>query len=345
MRRNMRITLDPGHGRMSNRGIDRTYYEGTRMFKLAYLLKSELEKYDDVTVFVTRGELDDDPTLSERGIMARENGSMLFISLHSNGADSERAHGVSLYRSVRLDGSVRLAHLLADGVTDVINSVTGITYKRGVKTRTYKENGKTYDYYGVIRNSAGGGVEYSYIIEHGFHTNEKECAFLLDDDNLLKIAQREAQIIAQYFSLKEKQSEVEYVEYTVKRGDTLSRIARSYNTDYRTLAQFNDIADPDRIYSDQVIKIPVSSDKTIRVGDLVQIKDEVNTYYPNGKSFNDWVRGYRYIIAQTVSGRGRQVYKGGDKCVLLGEKIDIKTGKREASINTWCSIKHLNKIN
>ena len=42
----------------------------------------------------------------------------------------------------------------------------------------------------------------------------------------------------------------------VKNGDTLSGIAERYNTNYQSLAQYNRIADPNKIYVGQRIKIP-----------------------------------------------------------------------------------------
>ena len=47
-----------------------------------------------------------------------------------------------------------------------------------------------------------------------------------------------------------------YTVYTVKSGDTLSGIAKRYNTTYQALAQYNHIADPNKIYVGQQIKIP-----------------------------------------------------------------------------------------
>ena len=43
--------------------------------------------------------------------------------------------------------------------------------------------------------------------------------------------------------------------YTVKSGDTLSGIAAKYGTTYQRLAQINGIADPNRIYAGQTIRI------------------------------------------------------------------------------------------
>ena len=43
--------------------------------------------------------------------------------------------------------------------------------------------------------------------------------------------------------------------YTVKAGDTLSAIAKKYNTTYQALARKNNIANPNKIYVNQKIKI------------------------------------------------------------------------------------------
>lgn len=44
--------------------------------------------------------------------------------------------------------------------------------------------------------------------------------------------------------------------YTVKRGDTLSKIASLYNTTYQKLAEYNNIKNPNIISIGQLIKIP-----------------------------------------------------------------------------------------
>lgn len=45
------------------------------------------------------------------------------------------------------------------------------------------------------------------------------------------------------------------VYYVVKRGDTLSAIASKYGTTYQRLAQINGIADPNKIYAGQKIRV------------------------------------------------------------------------------------------
>jgi len=46
------------------------------------------------------------------------------------------------------------------------------------------------------------------------------------------------------------------VTYTVVRGDTLSRIAQRFGTTWQILAQLNNIANPNRIFPGQVLRIP-----------------------------------------------------------------------------------------
>lgn len=46
------------------------------------------------------------------------------------------------------------------------------------------------------------------------------------------------------------------INYVVKKGDTLSKIAIKYNTTYQMLAKYNNITNPNKIYPGQIIKIP-----------------------------------------------------------------------------------------
>lgn len=48
------------------------------------------------------------------------------------------------------------------------------------------------------------------------------------------------------------------IVYVVQRGDTLSAIARAYGVSVKTLAAYNGLANPNRIYVGQTIYIPTS---------------------------------------------------------------------------------------
>lgn len=56
-------------------------------------------------------------------------------------------------------------------------------------------------------------------------------------------------------TIKVPKNEIDYIEYVVKKNDTLSEIAEKYNTTYQHLAQINNIEDPNLIYVGQIIKI------------------------------------------------------------------------------------------
>ena len=76
--------------------------------------------------------------------------------------------------------------------------------------------------------------------------------------------------------------------YTVKSGDTLSGIASKYNTTYQTLAEYNEIKNPNLIHIGQKIKIPTGNTTekstvvtyTVKKGDtLSAIAKKYNTTY------------------------------------------------------------------
>lgn len=208
------IVIDPGHYTNYNKGVHPGYYEGNTVYQLAQYLKQELESgTDQIKVILTKTSLAANPELYDRGQVAVKNNAAIFISLHSNAVGEtskyELAYGVSVYRSLFLPDSEDLGRKLADAVVSVMAPVTGVTYNRGVLTR--KSDTANRDYYGVIRGAvssatslaqaAAGPVKHAFIIEHGFHTNSKECAFLAVDNNLRKIAKAEADVIKEHFGI------------------------------------------------------------------------------------------------------------------------------------------------
>ena len=82
----------------------------------------------------------------------------------------------------------------------------------------------------------------------------------------------------------------------------------------------------------------------IKEGSLVEIKKGTTIYYPGSPSIPSWViTEYNHIVTQILSG-GKPVIKGGIACVLLGKKVNKKTGVEEAGINTWINIESLSVI-
>lgn len=222
----LKITLDPGHGQYGNKSPNNSkYIEGTQMWHLANKLKVALEKYG-FEVVTTRPKITDNPSLSARGSAAGKNGSSMFLSLHSNapGANADGTYSKSVTGSVVYYSMTRSENkALADKLGNKVSQLMG-HYYRGSKTREYP-NKPGVDYYGVIRAAAQSGCKCAMLIEHGFHTNIADSNYLLVDENLQKIAEAEAAIIAEYFGQtktenapQEKPAETAKTLYRVQTG-------------------------------------------------------------------------------------------------------------------------------
>lgn len=96
--------------------------------------------------------------------------------------------------------------------------------------------------------------------------------------------------------------------YTVKKGDTLSRIAAKYGTTYQAIAAYNGIKNPNVIRVGQKIKIPASTaPAALKKGDRVKVLNAV-TY--DGKPFRTYYDTYDVIQvsgARVVIGVGATV--------------------------------------
>ena len=191
------IVLDAGHGQFGNPyPLLENTYEGTQNFKLACKLKPALEERG-FTVLLTRNRIEDDPSLEERGKLAGDNNAVLFLSIHSNAPGSatspEAYHAVrgsEVYYSLADEArNAEIARALNAAVVTTMN-----TTDRGVKTRTYPDQ-PGINYYGVLRHSAAYGCKTAFIIEHGFHTNPEDAAFLSNDECLQRLAEAEAEVI------------------------------------------------------------------------------------------------------------------------------------------------------
>ena len=195
------IILDPGHGQFGNKHTTRDgFYEGTQNFILASFLKTELEALG-FDVRMTREKVEDNPELVERGSMSGKLGAVMFLSIHSNapgGNPSDerypKVRGAETFYSVSdLEGNAPIARALNEAVVRTMN-----TTDRGIKTRRHPEN-DSIDFYGVLRSAAASGCKRAFLIEHGFHTNPEDSAFLQDSDCLARLAKAEAEVIGRWF--------------------------------------------------------------------------------------------------------------------------------------------------
>lgn len=173
-------------------------------WKLHNFLKTELERYG-ITVLRTREEQALDLSLQSRGRKAK--GADLFLSLHSNACDDscvDRPVAICLVDDDcgRIDGASReIAELLATTVAEVMQTKGKPQVISRLSAFDRDGDGKRNDdYYGVLYGAHQAGCA-GVILEHSFHTNEMAAKWLLDEDHLKELAEREAAVIAAYYGI------------------------------------------------------------------------------------------------------------------------------------------------
>ena len=201
------VCLDAGHyGKYNQSPVEKGYYESQAMWKLHLYLKQELNKLG-IAVFTTRADQGKDMGLKARGKASAD--ADLLVSLHSNAADSQSVDYVAAFYQYPDSGtqvddqSLELAKLLAAAVAQLMG------VKQGGKAMTKKGSGDwngdgvmNDNYYSVL-NGARLVDTPAVILEHSFHTNPAAVRWLMEDENLRKLAKLEAEVIAGYFGLEQ----------------------------------------------------------------------------------------------------------------------------------------------
>jgi len=206
----MRICIDAGHyGKYNRSPAVPEYYESDMNWKLHLLLKKELEKYG-FEVVTTRADKDKDLGLNARGKASR--GCDLFLSLHSNAVGSsvnEDVDYVAVYHLYEDDGTDidDRSKALALKLAPVISQVMGVKQSPNVCSRRgsgdWNGDGVLNDnYYSVLNGARLVGTP-GLIIEHSFHTQTRATKWLMDDQNLEKLAKAEAEVIAEFYGMKQ----------------------------------------------------------------------------------------------------------------------------------------------
>lgn len=180
------VVIDAGHGegRAHNRGSVCSN-EGDNNFYYSLVLKREFEKIPGVIVKLTRNRITDNPSFDYRGKVAI--GADLLLSLHSDAFRLATVNGTTIYDSVRNPNRV-LASALVNEISSLFNHDN-----RGVK---FKEGRTNWDWYAILRCSK---AKSSMIIEHGFHTNTKDCNFFKNNHSL--IARSTVKVIQKHYGL------------------------------------------------------------------------------------------------------------------------------------------------
>jgi peptidoglycan hydrolase-like protein with peptidoglycan-binding domain len=168
-------------------------------WKLHLKIKYHLEKYG-IEVITTRKNQNEKLDLTARGKAAK--GCNLFLSIHSNAAGNKINESVDYpIAFVPINGSADdLGKQLAECIWQTVST------KQKGRSEAKKSTKGNWDYYSVINGAASVGVP-GIILEHSFHTNTKSTKWLMDDNNLDTLAKAEAEIIARYFKIIEKETD------------------------------------------------------------------------------------------------------------------------------------------
>ena len=191
----VKICLDAGHiGSTYNQSpVVKTYYESTMAWKLHLKLKAALEQRG-FEVVTTRAAIDTPMDVYARGAAAR--GCDVFLSLHSNACDTESVDYPVVYRAYDNQNN---ADTLARALALAIGQFMGTRQQGRTATRRNNTGG---EYYGVLRGARAAGVPVYLLVEHSFHTNTAAAKWLSVDENLDRLAEAEADLLAGYFNVQ-----------------------------------------------------------------------------------------------------------------------------------------------
>lgn len=221
-----RVCIDAGHkGKANMCPANNKYYESDMVWKLHLLQKKYLEQLG-IEVVLTRETQNTDMSVTDRG-KASENCD-LFISDHSNAVGNGMNEDVDYVAVYHLTEDVNtkvddISRDVAKKLAPVIADAMGV--KQGYKVLTRKDSedrnkdGVMNDnYYGVLHGARMVETP-GLILEHSFHTNSKSVEWLLNDDNLDKLAKAEAECIASFLLGEEVKIDEELdVFYRVQVG-------------------------------------------------------------------------------------------------------------------------------
>lgn len=193
------VCIDAGHyGKYNRSPVVPDYYESEMNWKLHLMLEEELEQYG-IQVRLTRADQKKDLGLKDRGRASK--GCDLLLSIHANSDDdNENTDYPVVYHSINGAG-VDLAKELAL----IIQNNMGTRQKGKAESR--KGSGD-WDYYSVIFGAVEVGTT-ALILEHSFYTNTKAAKWLMDDNNLRKMAIAEAKAVAEWFDVAKAEDKPE----------------------------------------------------------------------------------------------------------------------------------------
>ncbi|NLL76011.1 MAG: N-acetylmuramoyl-L-alanine amidase [Clostridiales bacterium] len=199
------VVLDPGHGGENLGAEYEQYTEKNMTMTVAESMKEELEKYEGVTVYLTRNE-DKDMTLEERVDFAKSVNADFLFCLHFNMSEKHDLFGAEVWVSA-FDNEYKKGYTFASVEMDMLKGI-GL-YSRGIKTRL---NDEGEDYYGILRHATANDLP-SALIEHCHLDQANDKEFYTSEEKLRQFGVLDATAVAKYYGLKSETLGVDYSDY------------------------------------------------------------------------------------------------------------------------------------
>lgn len=202
---NIVVMIDPGHGGTNMGGQFNTLDEKNLTMVTALAMKEELEKYEGITVYLTRNG-DVELSLEERARAAASVKADYLISLHYNMSADHSLYGAEVWIPSVGTGYSK-GYALGSLMLDEFDTY-GL-FRRGVKTRV---SAKGKDYYGIIRAGSELGIP-SVIVEHCHLDNPVDKPIYNSIEKLQAFGKSDATAVAKYFGLHSEDLGVDYAGY------------------------------------------------------------------------------------------------------------------------------------
>lgn len=202
---NITVVIDPGHGGENLGGQYDAYTEKDMTIITAAAMKEELEKYEGITVYMTR-EGDKELSLEERVEYAKSVHADFLFCLHYNMSVKHNLFGAEVWVSAfgeQYQKGYTFANVEMEMLTDF-----GL-YSRGIKT---KFNDRGVDYYGIIRRATQIQMP-AVIIEHCHLDQDNDTEFYNSDEKMKQMGILDATAVAKYYGLKSDILGVDYGSY------------------------------------------------------------------------------------------------------------------------------------
>lgn len=332
---NIKIVVDAGHGGSDSGAVSGNVREKDLTLMIAQDMYQKLRDLGiDATIVRSTDETVSPNERINRILSAYgDNSNVIVISNHINSnATPNSAEGAEVIYALRNDDT------FAQNILKELGK-EGQVVRRAYQRRS--ETNPNRDYYFIHRQT---GSTQPVIIEYGFINNERDLERI--QTNYKNYVDAVIRAIIETFNLKVNSSNESssntnqgneiYINYTVKRGDTLYGIAKKYNTTVNGIKNLNGLVS-DNISIGQILRIPITNNYyflyTIKKGDtLFNIAREYGTTVENLRNLNNIqgdLIGVNQVIKIPLDIETVTIYtvEAGDTLWAISRKFDTTVDK------------------